>query len=204
MALSTYTDLQASIAAWLHRSDLTSVIPDFVALAEARIARDLRIRSMINSATIATVAGTQSASLPTGWLEFENVTLAASPDRNLNYVPIQHLNEKYPDNAYTGTPVVYSVEGDTILFGPTPDTAYDVPVIYYKRFDALSTTPTNWLLTNHPSIYLMASLCESAPYIMDDARVALWEQKYAADVARLQQVDDQGQASGSVLRVRVN
>ena len=44
MALSTYTELKASVADWLNRTDLTSVIPDFIALAEAQIERTLRTR----------------------------------------------------------------------------------------------------------------------------------------------------------------
>jgi hypothetical protein len=39
MAISTYTDLKTSIASWLNRDDLTSVIPDFISLAEAGINR---------------------------------------------------------------------------------------------------------------------------------------------------------------------
>jgi len=35
MALTTYTELKASIADWLNRSDLTAAIPDFISLAEA-------------------------------------------------------------------------------------------------------------------------------------------------------------------------
>ena len=42
MALTNYTGLKASIADFLNRDDLTSVIPDFVALAEAQINRDVR------------------------------------------------------------------------------------------------------------------------------------------------------------------
>ena len=37
MALSNYTELQASIADTLNRDDLTAVIPDFVRLAEAPV-----------------------------------------------------------------------------------------------------------------------------------------------------------------------
>jgi len=44
MSLANYTDLLASVATWLNRTDLTSVIPDFVTLAEERIARDLAER----------------------------------------------------------------------------------------------------------------------------------------------------------------
>ena len=60
----TYTGLQASIAGWLHRTDLAAVIPDLVALAEARIARDLRLRRQVSSAVLTTVPGTQGISLP--------------------------------------------------------------------------------------------------------------------------------------------
>lgn len=202
MSLATYTDLQASVANWLNRTDLTSTIPDFITLAEARIARDLRLRSQVTSTTITTTANTQAASLPTGWLEFENVSVSSSPDVQLNYVNIQHLDTKFPNNSYTGTPVVYSIEGQQILFGPVPDSAYTINVLYYKRLDPLSTTPTNWLLTNHPSIYLFATLAESAPFLKDDNRILIWEQKYKADVEKLQEIDTSGQFSGSVLKVR--
>jgi len=37
MALTTYTELKSSLADWLNRSDLTSVIPDFISLAEAQM-----------------------------------------------------------------------------------------------------------------------------------------------------------------------
>ena len=41
MSLTNYTGLQASIANTLNRDDLTTVIVDFVKLAEAQINRDV-------------------------------------------------------------------------------------------------------------------------------------------------------------------
>lgn len=202
MALSNYTDLQAAVASWLHRADLTANIPDFIALAEARIARDLRLRSQVTSANIITVANQRSASLPTGWLEFENVTITGTPDQQLTYVNIQYLDTKYPGNGDTGKPVVHSIEGQSILMGPTPDAAYTISTLYYKRWDALATVSTNWLLTNHPNIYLFATLAEAAPFLMDDARAVMWETKYASDVRALENSDMAGQFSGSSLRIK--
>jgi len=43
MALTTYAELQTSIANWCNRSDIESEIKDFIKLAEARINRRLRI-----------------------------------------------------------------------------------------------------------------------------------------------------------------
>ena len=82
-----------------------------------------------------------------------------------------------------------------------PDGVYAVTLDYYARFAALSVTPTNWLLTNHPGIYLSGAMAELNLYLADD-RVALWDQKYRAEVAALQDADDQSLRSGSAMRVR--
>ena len=202
MSLTTYGGLKTSIAAWLKRTDLAAMIPDFITLAEARIARDLRLRRQIVSADLAMVAGTQGVDLPADWLEFENVTLNGDPQRQLTYVNIEHLDSKYP-SSYTGMPAVYTLEGNQILFGPTPDAAYTAGVFYYGKFAALSADgDTNWLLTNHPSIYLFGALAEAEPYVMNDNRAGMWEAKYAKEVNDLQTADDAAMFSGTALRVR--
>lgn len=198
----TYTGLQASIASWLHRSDMTAIIPDLVVLAEARIARDLRIRRMITDTTLATVGGTQSVALPSDYLEVENISVATSPERDLVYMNIQSMNVKYPVGGYTGTPVAYTLEGNNLLLGPTPDTVYSLPILYYARFAALTVTPTNWLLTNHPNVYLFGALAEAGDYVRDGESLGKWESKYQQAVKQLQDADDRSMFSGSQLRVR--
>ena len=48
MALTNYTELKASLANWLNRSDLTTEIADdFIKLAEADFNSKLRVRSMM-------------------------------------------------------------------------------------------------------------------------------------------------------------
>ena len=51
MALANYSDLQSSIADWLNRDDLTTVIKDFVALAETQMNRTIRHHKMHERAT---------------------------------------------------------------------------------------------------------------------------------------------------------
>ena len=48
MAINTYATLQTAVANWLDRSDLTDRIPEFIALAEARMHRTLRLAIMLN------------------------------------------------------------------------------------------------------------------------------------------------------------
>lgn len=204
MALNgTYGGLKASIASWLKRSDLTSTIPDFVALAEARIARDLRIRKQVVTTTLTTTAGVQYVTLPSDFLEAENLTVNTTPPRAISVVTPELLDVKYPANTWTGVPAVYCLLGDQLQFGPTPDAAYPISLAYYQRFTALSgDSDTNWLLTNHPSIYLFAALSEAEPFLMNDPRATTWEAKYANDVKLLQDADDEALRSGSAMRVR--
>lgn len=204
MALATYTDLLASVANWINRSDLTANIPDFVTLAEARIARDVRVRAMINYLTTATVGGTEYIAVPTGFLEYENLTLGTTPQRVLTYETPEQMDVRFPLGGGQSRPMVYTIIGDRLYLGPCPDQAYDIVQTYYKKFDALSTTPTNWLLTNHPGVYLWAALCEAAPFMADDSRLPVWEGKYSADVRALQTADDKSLRSGTVMRVRVS
>lgn len=51
MALDTFAGLKATIADYLNRDDLTSVIPSFITIAEAKFNRKLRVRQMVKRAT---------------------------------------------------------------------------------------------------------------------------------------------------------
>ena len=50
MALATYNDLVSTVSSYLARSDLNSIIPTFVELAQLRMTRDLLTSDMIKIA----------------------------------------------------------------------------------------------------------------------------------------------------------
>ena len=203
MALANYTDLLASVANWAHRSDLTALIPDFVAMAESRISRDLRLRKQITSTPLITTPEVESLTIPDDWLEFENLSVrAGGVDRQLVYVPIEHMDAKY-NNTFVGVPAVYTIEGENVLLAPTPDSAYNISAIYYARFPSLITAGTNWLMTNHPNIYLFAVLIEAFFFIQDPEQIQAFTARYAIELKQLQDQDDRATHSGSALRVKV-
>lgn len=200
MSIGTYTELQAAVTSWLHRMNLAANVPDFVALAEARLARDLRLSRMITSATLATVANTATVALPTGWLEWRRLRVTA-PSQAMDYLSANQWGEKYTA-AEVGLPVHYMVEGSNLVLGPTPDSVYSVEALYYKMPDALSVTASNWLLTAHPGLYLWAALAEAAPFMAADQRIATWEGKYQSDLTAARAADARAISSGSNLRAR--
>ena len=96
----------------------------------------------------------------------------------------------------SGTPIFYSIEGAQFLFDRTPS-GVELEILYYQKIPALSdSNPTNWLLTNHPSVYLYGSLLQSAPYLKDDERVAIWDTLYQRGLQRMREADQASEVNG--------
>ena len=201
MSLTNYNELCNAVATWLHRDDLSASIPDFVALAEARLNRHLRMRQQMTTDTLAAVAGTATIVLPTDWLQTHRLRLV-SPDKPIEFLTGALFEAKYRA-ADTGAPSHFTVEGASLVLGPKPDAAYSIDAVYFASIPALSASASsNWLLTAHPGLYLFAALAESAPFIGQDQRLAMWEAKYAAELQSAMDADRKARASGSALRIR--
>ncbi|MEQ8736699.1 MAG: hypothetical protein RIC29_17385 [Rhodospirillaceae bacterium] len=203
MALTTYAELQSAIADWLNRTDLAARIPDFIALTESSLNRDLRTQDMVASATLATVAGNGSVTLPDDVVELRTVVLDANPKAVLSFLPRQALEARYA-LCGSGRPVGYSVLGRTLKLGPTPDAAYAISVTYYTSISALSDTVTsNWVLQAHPDLYLYGALVQASPYLGDDARAGVWAGLYARALDAVESTDNRAQWAGSPIAMQV-
>lgn len=180
MAISSYPTLKSTIADFLNRSDLTSVIPTFISLSEAKFNRTLRVRQMIKRAT-ATI-DTQYFAMPADFLEPKSFILNTNPITYLEY-GTQDFLQKQRQSVYiaSGKPVLYGVIGTQFESVPTPDTNYTGELTYYAKIESLSdTTTSNWLLDYAPDLYLYGALVQAAPYLRDGERIAVWGQFYTA------------------------
>ena len=204
MALTNYTTLKASIANWLNRSDLTSEIADdFIVLAEADFNSKLRVRKMITQASITIDAETEA--LPTGFLQVRDFFILTGNTK----VPLRYMSPSQMDQvkgtSTTGLPNSYTILGDNFRFSPKPDGTYTGIVNYYKKFDSLSSSnASNYILTDHPDIYLYGSLFHAANFLggYSPQQVQSWQQMFATAMERLEQNDREDQFSGSPLQVR--
>jgi len=204
MALTSYSTLKTAIANWLNRTDLTSEIADdFITLTEADFNSKLRIRKMVTQTTITIDSETES--LPTGFLQVRNFyILSGATKYALRFTSPSHMDQ-LRGTSTSGTPELFTILGDTFRFSPKPDTSYTGYLNYYKKFDALSDSNTsNWILTDHPSIYLYGSLYHAANFLggFDPAQVQQWQQLYITTLERLERNDREDQFSGSPLQVR--
>jgi len=201
MAINTYATLKTAVANWLDRSDLDARIPEFIVLGEATFNRVLRLRAMETTVADTTPSGSKEDALPTGYLQMREIHLTTSPVVSLAYITPE-IMYRIRAGSTSGKPNSYTIVGDNILFGPTPDGVYDYSMTYYKSFDALADdTQTNWLVLNAPDLYLYGTLLQAEPFLMNDQRVQLWERGVRQIVNDLQQQDDKDRHSGSEMRV---
>jgi hypothetical protein len=202
MALTTYTELKTSIGDWLNRADLTSVIPDFISLAEAQVERTLRTRQMIVRANASFDA--QYGAVPSDFLETKSLKLTSTnPQTPLQFLSIDALDNEASNYTASGKPRFFGVVGGQFRIVPTPDATYTTELTYYAKLTKLSSSvATNWLLTANPDIYLYGALLQAAPYLQDDARIQTWATLYERALNDSQTADDRGASSGGALLTR--
>ena len=203
MSYTNYSDLQASVAGYLGRSDLTTQIPDFIRFAELRLGRELRTRQMLNSATAPTIANDAKVALPTDFLEIRDLFIQGNPRRPLTYMsPSAFSREARAD--IIGLPVFYTILASEFKFAPIPDAAYTLEILYYAKPTFLSdANVSNVFLANYPDALLYGSLIEAEPYLINDARSQLWATLYDRAIKNISDADQGGEYSGIPLQMKI-
>lgn len=195
-AITSYATLQTAFNEFAHRTDLTAA--DFISLGELRIYRDLRVRQMETALSAAIASGV--VAVPSGYVEMKYAYVDGTPTTKLSKKDAEWIYQNYPTRSSGEKPLYIAREGENFIFGPFPTDTYTIKGIYYKRLAALSVSNTsNWLITDAPDLILFASLCEAAPWLQDDSRIPIWEQKYAQIKERVQKQDNDEEFSGSPL-----
>jgi hypothetical protein len=203
MALDTFSGLKTTIADYLNRDDLTSIIPSFITLAEAKFNRKLRVRQMVKRANA--TLDTQYFAFPSDFLQAKEFQLNTNPITYLQYVT-QNQGDYGSANQFisAGKPEFYTIIGTQIQVIPTPDTGYTGELTYYGKIPVLSDSNTsNWLLAYAPDLYLYGALLEASPYLKDDERLATWSTLYINSIGDIEIADQRASvASTPIVRAR--
>lgn len=204
MAITTYAELQSAVADFLNRDDLTSVIPTFIDLAEAQMQRTIRHHKMMQRAEAE--IDTRYFVLPSDWLQTARFHLKGDRTYRLELTSMDDMLQLRQANAdITGRPSHFAHIGEQIEVYPSPNGTYDVELLYYKKIPALSASnTTNWLLTDHPDVYLYGALLQAAPYLDDDQRIQVWSTFYGNAVQAITQESQKARYSGAGMRMRIN
>jgi hypothetical protein len=180
----TYSSLLVDVRRYLERgfteaSDpiVYDQLPRLVALAERRIAHELKLQGFIRAVTTTLAANTAVIQKPDRWRDTVSVKLQGVPVLSRSF---EYLRNYWPDETETGTPEFYAdYDYQHWVFAPTPAVDTDLEILYYELPRPIDEeNQTNWLTTYAPNLILYATLLEATPFLKNDERVTTWQSMY--------------------------
>ena len=186
MAFTTYTQLKAALADYVHRNDLTTQIVDAITLAEARLNDMLLLKDMEQEDILTAVINQNYIALPTGFISPIALWIVISSQRvAVDFALPQEL-------IYSPSPTqpqYVAIDGVNLRFDCPADQAYSCRFRYIKQSNLGASVPSNYLLTKRPDIYLAGSMVELARYTQDPDMFNTWEPKFLKACAELKASD---------------
>lgn len=175
--ITTYAELVTALdgtSGYLHRTDLTAKIPDFIKLAESKINRKLRLLLGETESTLTATIGSRLMAVPTRFgapIELWDTT--NEPRTKMLFMQPDLL----PVTTTNGASEYYTVDGAFIATENPADVAYTYTLRYQTKFN-LETTSTNTILDNYPDIYVYGALLASIPFTRDYKNFDVWSALY--------------------------
>ncbi len=175
--ITTYAELVTALdgtSGYLHRTDLTAKIPDFIKLAESKINRKLRLLLGETESTLTATIGSRLIAVPTRFgspIELWDTT--DEPRTKMLFMQPDLL----PVTTTNGASEYYTVDGAFIATENPADVAYTYTLRYQTKFN-IETTSTNTILDNYPDIYVYGALLASIPFTRDYKNFDVWSALY--------------------------
>jgi hypothetical protein len=187
MAFTTYTSFVSTVESYLARTDLTTVIPDFIQMAQLRMSRDLRTEAMLKVAT--TTPSDNKVAFPSDFLELREMHFEGNPPIILEFQS-PDLFFRNGQTSLSGRSHYFTMLGTEFQFAPSQNSDYTIQILYYAQPTFISsTTSSNLYLAYYPDALLYATLAEAEPYLMNDPRVATWSALYDRAIANIKKSD---------------
>lgn len=162
-----YGTLKTSVANYLHRTDLTAIIPDFIDQARTRLGADLRALANLTTGTVTSFSSSRTA-LPTNLAKLIGVTLADVP-----------LLEVQPDQVFNYSGGVYAVDGQDLVV-PGAGSSTSVLLHYYSVPAALvNNGDVSVPMVQFPQLWIYAAVAEGALYCQDYELAGVMNAAYA-------------------------
>ena len=169
-------------------------------MAEQGLNRDIRVRRLVDHG-ILSVTGDDTV-LPSAFSSVESWYHDGPTFRGpIEIVNPDRIGQLKRRHGATGAPAFAAIIEGIARYAPAPDGTFSTEFVYWEKVPPLTgAAPTNWLLDDHADIYIYATLLETAPYLKDDARIAVWQSVYDQGAELLHRATEDEQFSGTLRR----
>lgn len=179
-----YLQLQQAIAGYLHRDDMAEQIKTGIALAGARIGRDLRHRANTQT-TVFTASQDGVAFSPQYLREISQISYPAGTFAYQLQVVSEATWGEVQSAGGSGKPTVYSYLGGIIKVAPVnAETQFQITG-WFQPPPLVNDSDTNPVLDYAPQLYVYAALMESFFWSQDGELTEYARAQYEAEIALL-------------------
>ena len=185
MALATYSDLQTYVTELMAREDLLGNAADWITLAEARLNRE--IPAVETDVTLTGVASSRRIDVSSYSVVSPLALFLIDTDGD-EVEMVRKADGTFPYTDTPDQPRFWAMDGSNIDFDCPLDTAYTFRFRIRQRYALSDLVPTNWLLTNHPDIYIAATLIWGGGYIRDLEYAGIFNSSLVAGIESVKNV----------------
>lgn len=189
--MTTWAQLQADFPAWAKRTDLAARLPGFVALAESRFNRRLRVRQQEESFS-GTIDANGELALPASLLAVKTIWVpgyegAPLKPQSLDFVKARQRLEQRA--------TTYALGAASLTF----DGSGQVEGVYFKPVPGLVDNGSTWLSALAYEAYLFGALAEAALDERDPERALSHYGRADAAIAEVISNDQRDRFSGPLI-----
>ena len=201
--MNTYSELQAFVADFLARDDLSTQIRTFVRLAEQRMSRELDIALLETTTQLAVTANATTTALPTDLRSIREVAKIVDGVRtNLSYLTPAQYDVRIRDAGQSATEF-YTIVANNIKLAAVPTADLTLELVYNEGVAQLSDTATsNTLLTRHGDCYLHGTLKQAFDFLQDEQRSVYHDAQFTRCLAEIDRDSNKQRYGNADLQIR--
>lgn len=186
----TYDSLVLNVQQYMERNDADFVaqIPSLIALAESRIAAELKTYLQLTVVETNLAVNQSVLAKPARWRKTVSMKVNGQPVlmRSQDYVA------QYQDESANGKPLYYAeYDYNNWNFAPKPDAIYPVEIIYYSEIQPLDSSNQQNLFTREtPQLMLYGTLLAAQGYLKALDKLPVWKSYYDDTLAAIKKEDN--------------
>lgn len=191
-----FDGLVSTIGQYLDREDFETIAPTFIYLAEAEMNRRLALNPVLPMMLQATgTISSEYMDVPSGLMDVVafQYTDSAGNIWKLDYYSPENVarllidsdyyrgdgNQLFPGTTSDRQILAYTQYDTRFRFFPTPTESVSYQLNYWQRLPSLNEdTASNWLLADHPDVYLFGSLAHASAFEKDKENTAYFSQLF--------------------------
>ena len=189
-----YTELKTNIEDICENSFTDDQLAMFTQQAEQKIYNTVQIPALRKNVTGTVTASNNYLSSPSDFLYSYSLAVVDGSGvyHYLLNKDVNFMREAYPNPTSEGLPKHYAYfDDDTIILGPTPDSAYAMELHYGYYPQSIVTANNTWLGDEFDSALLNGALIEAIRFMKGEPDiVAMYEKMYLQSIALLKTLGD--------------